>query len=232
MHGSNPALRSERTHGKADEIERLRRGRYCRQLREAAGISLETMAKQTFRDKSTLSRFENGRTTPSDVGSLVTQYEGLASPVAVGKQRGGNGMDTWVAVLWGSLALLALIAAVASDETGTDVIRVGAIVAGLATMIFTARAVRYRVISPWLAAAGLLIGGAAVVAVALRVGDPAEGLRGGDGIILLLSATCALLWLKQDIEPQSASSAPTRLLPPRIRQRKVARARNVREIRR
>jgi transcriptional regulator with XRE-family HTH domain len=202
LHGSNPALHAEKTHGKADEVERLRRGRYCRQLREAAGISLETMAKRTFRDKSTLSRFENGRTTPSDVESLITQYEGLVSPVAADTQRGGSGMDTWVAVLWGSLALLALAAAVSPDETGTDVIRVGAIVAGVATMVLTARAVRYRVISPWLAAAGLVIGGGAVVAVALRLGDAAEGVRGGDGIVLLISASCALFWLKQDIEPR------------------------------
>ena len=202
MHGSNPALRVEKNHGKADEVERLRRGRYCRQLREAAGISLETMAKRTFRDKSTLSRFENGKTTPSDVESLMNQYEGLASPVAAQTQRGGSGMDTWVAALWGSLALVALVAAVSSDETGTDVIRAGALVAGLATMVLTARAVLYRVISPWLAAAGLLIGGGAVVAVALHLGDPAAGARGGDGIVLLISASCALLWLKQDIEPR------------------------------
>jgi hypothetical protein len=38
--------------------------------------------------------------------------------------------------------------------------------------------------------------------VALRLGEPAEGLRGGDGILLLISATRALLWLKQDIEPR------------------------------
>jgi hypothetical protein len=55
------------------------------------------------------------------------------------RRNPGNAMDTWVAALWGSLALLALAAAVSSDETGTDVIRVGAIVAGLATMVFTAR---------------------------------------------------------------------------------------------
>ena len=202
LHGGNPVLQREETSGKAGELERLRRGRYCRQLREAAGISLETMAKRTFRDKSTLSRFENGRTTPSDVAALVTQYEGLGSPVAGGTQPNANAMDTWGAVLWGSLAALALAAAALPDDTGTDVIRAGAIVAGLATMAFTARALRYRVLSPWLAAAGLVLGGGAVVAVALRLGDPAEGPRDGDGIILLISATCALLWLKQDIEPR------------------------------
>ena len=202
MQGSNPVLRGEGTQGKAEEAERLRRGRYCRKLREAAGISLETMAKRAFRDKSTLSRFENGRTTPSDVASLVTQYEELGGPVASGAQPSRNAMDAWVAALWGSLALLALTAAVVPDETGADLIRVGAIVAGLATMVFTARALRYGVLSPWLAAAGLVIGGGAVVAVALRLGDSTEGIGAGDGVILLISATCALLWLKQDIEPR------------------------------
>jgi hypothetical protein len=68
LHGSNLVLQGERTHRSADEVERLRRGRYCRQLREAAGIPLETMANRTFRDQSTLSRFENGKTTPADLG--------------------------------------------------------------------------------------------------------------------------------------------------------------------
>ena len=123
-------------------------------------------------------------------------------PLRVGCNSNANAMDAWVAVLWGSLGVLALVAAVLPDDTGTDVIRVGAIVAALATMVFTARALRYRVISPWLAASGLVIGGGSVVAVALRLGDPAQGPRGGDGIILLISATCALLWLKQDVEPR------------------------------
>ena len=202
MHDSNPVLRGERTPGKADEVERLRRGRYCRQQREAAGISLETMAKRTFRDKSTLSRFENGKTSPADVGTLVTQYEALGDPIESEVQLNGNKMDAWVALLWGSLGLLGLIAAVVSDETGTDVIRVGSIAAALAAMVFTARALRYRVISPWLAASGILIGGAAVIAVAIRLGDPAQRLHGGDGIVLLIAAACALLWLKQDVEPR------------------------------
>ena len=200
MHGSNPVLRGEEMSGKAGDLERARRGRYCRQLREAAGISLETMAKRAFRDKSTLSRFENGKTTPADLEALVTQYEGLGDPVEGELQKGGNATDAWVVALWGSLALLGLGAAVLPDETGTDVVRVGAIVAGLATMIFTARALRYGVVSPWLCASGLLIGGGAVLAVALRLGEPAEGLRGGDGILLLIAAACALLWLKQDVE--------------------------------
>jgi hypothetical protein len=36
--------------------------------------------------------------------------------------------------------------------------------------------------------------------VALHVGDPAHGVRGGDGIVLLLASACALIWLKQDVE--------------------------------
>lgn len=200
MHGSNPVLRGEKSHGSADELERVRRGRYCRQLREAAGISLETMANRTFRDKSTLSRFENGKTTPADLASLITQYEGLGDPIAGSAQRSGNSSDASVAVLWGSLALLALVAAVVSDDTGVDLIRVGGIVAGTVTIVLTARALRYRVISPWLGAAALIILGGSVIAVALRVGDPAQGLRGGDGIVLLLAAACALIWLKQDVE--------------------------------
>lgn len=148
MHGSNPALRGERADGKADELERVRRGRYCRQLREAAGISLQTMANRTFRDKSTLSRFENGKTTPADVGSLITQYEALGDPVAAATQRSSNATDVWIAALWDSLALFALVAAVVPDDTGADVIRVGAIVAALATTTLTVRALRYRAISP------------------------------------------------------------------------------------
>jgi transcriptional regulator with XRE-family HTH domain len=200
LHGSNPVLRGEKSHGSADELERVRRGRYCRQLREAAGISLETMANRTFRDKSTLSRFENGKTTPADLASLITQYEGLGDPIAGSAQRSGNSSDASVAVLWGSLGLLALVAAVVSDDTGVDLIRVGGIVAGTVTIVLTARALRYRVISPWLGAAALIILGGSVIAVALRVGDPAQGLRGGDGIVLLLAAACALIWLKQDVE--------------------------------
>lgn len=199
MHGSNPALRGERADGKADELERVRRGRYCRQLREAAGISLQTMANRTFRDKSTLSRFENGKTTPADVGSLITQYEALGDPVAAATQRSSNATDVWIAALWGSLALFALVAAVVPDDTGADVIRVGAIVAALATTTLTVRALRYRAISPWLGAAGLVIGGGSAVAVALRLGET-SGLRGGDGIVLLVSAVCALIWLRQDVE--------------------------------
>jgi Helix-turn-helix domain len=200
LHSSNPTLRGERADGKADELERVRRGRYCRQLREAAGISLETMAKRTFRDKSTLSRFENGKTTPADAGRLITQYEDLADPVAGAPQPSGNGLDAAVALLWGSLAVLALVAAVVPDDTGVDVIRVGAIAAGLVTLALTVRAFRYRAISPWLGAAGILILGGAIIATALHIGDPAQGLRGGDGIVLLVSATCALMWFKQDVE--------------------------------
>jgi transcriptional regulator with XRE-family HTH domain len=199
LHGSNPVLQREKTHGKADELERVRRGRYCRQLREAAGISLQTMANRTFRDKSTLSRFENGKTTPADLGSLITQYEALGDPVAGATQRSSNATDAWIAGLWGSLALLALVAAVVPDDTGADVIRVGAIVAAIATLILTLRALRYRVISPWLGAAGLVIGGGSAVAVALRLGETSAGLRGGDGIVLLVSAVCALIWFKQDV---------------------------------
>jgi hypothetical protein len=32
------------------------------------------------------------------------------------------------------------------------------------------------------------------------VGEAAQGLRGGDGIVLLLAAACALIWFKQDVE--------------------------------
>src|SRR3954454_11215166 len=200
LHGSNPALRGEETGGKADEVERVRRGRYCRQLREAAGISLETMASRTFRDKSTLSRFENGKTTPADVGSLLTQYEGLGDPVAAEVQRSSNSTDGWMAVLWCSLGLFALVAAVVPDDTGVDVIRVGGIAAGLATIVCVIRALGYRVISAWLGAAALLSLGGPLIVVALRVGDPAQGIRGGDGIVLLLASACALIWLKQDVE--------------------------------
>jgi transcriptional regulator with XRE-family HTH domain len=200
LHGSNPVLRGETTDGKADELERVRRGRYCRQLREAAGISLETMANRTFRDKSTLSRFENGKTTPADVASLVTQYEELGDPVAGAAQRSANATDGWMAALWCSLGLLALVAALVSDDTGVDVIRVGAIVAGLVTIVLTIRALRYRVISPWLGAAALLCLGGPLIVVALHVGDPAQGVRGGDGIVLLLASACSLIWLKQDVE--------------------------------
>jgi transcriptional regulator with XRE-family HTH domain len=202
LHGSNPVLRGEKSHGKADEVERLRRGRYCRQLREAAGISLETMANRTFRDKSTLSRFENGKTTPSDVGSLVTQYEELGDPVAGAAQRSSTSTDGYIAALWGSLGLLALLAAVVPDDTGVDVIRVGGIAAGIVTIVLTARALRYRVISPWLGAGGLVIYVGALVALALHLGEPAQGLRGGDGIILLIGSACTLLWFKQDVEPR------------------------------
>jgi transcriptional regulator with XRE-family HTH domain len=200
LHGSNPALREERTHGKAEEIERLRRGRYCRQLREAAGISLETMASRTFRDKSTLSRFENGKTTPADVGPLLTQYEELDDPVAAGTQRTSNSTDGRVAALWVSLGLFALVSGLLPDDTGVDVIRVGAIAAGLVTIVLTMRALRYRVISPWLGAAALLSLGGPVIVVALRLGDSAQGVRGGDGLVLLLASACALIWLKQDVE--------------------------------
>jgi transcriptional regulator with XRE-family HTH domain len=200
LHGSNPMLRGERTHGKADEVERLRRGRYCRQLREAAGISLETIANRTFRDKSTLSRFENGKTTPADLASLVTQYEELGDPVAGAAQRSSNWTDGWVAALWVSLGLLALVAALVPDDTGVDVIRVGAIVVAVVTITLTMRALRFRVISPWLGAAALLSLGGPLVVVALHVGDPAQGVRGGDGIVLLLASACALIWLKQDVE--------------------------------
>ena len=200
MHGSNPSLRAERSDRKADEVERLRRGRYCRQLREAAGISLETMANRTFRDKSTLSRFENGKTTPADLGSLLTQYEELGDPVAASAQRSNNSTDGRVAVLWVSLGLIALVSALVPDDTGVDVIRVAAIAAGLVTIVLMMRALRYRVISPWLGAAALLSLGGPVIVVALRLGDPAQGLRGGDGIVLLLASACALIWLKQDVE--------------------------------
>jgi transcriptional regulator with XRE-family HTH domain len=200
LHSSNRVLHGGKGHGSVDELERVRRGRYCRQLREAAGISLETMAKRTFRDKSTLSRFENGKTSPADVASLITQYEGLGDPVAGATQRSGNSTDAWVAVLWGSLALLALVAAVVSDDTGVDVIRVGAIVAGVVTIVLTAWALRYRVISPWLGAAALILLGGSVIAVALRVGDPSQGLRGGDGVLLLLASVCTLIWFRQDVE--------------------------------
>ena len=200
MHGSNPVLRGERTPGKADEVERLRRGRYCRQLREAAGISLETMANRTFRDKSTLSRFENGKTTPADVGSLITQYEELGDPVAVTAQRSNTSTDGRVAALWVSLGLIALVSGLVPDDTGVDVIRVGAIAAGIVTIVLVIRALRYRVISPWLGAAALLCLGGPAIVVALHVGDPAQGVRGGDGIVLLLASACALIWLKQDVE--------------------------------
>lgn len=200
MHGSNPALHAERTHGKADEVERLRRGRYCRQLREAAGISLETMAGRTFRDKSTLSRFENGKTTPADVGSLLTQYEGLGDPVAAIAQRSGNSSDGWVAVLWVSLGLLALASGLVPGDTGVDVIRVGALALSSITIVFTIRALRYGVISPWLGAAAILALGGPLIVVAFHVSDPAQGVRGGDGIVLLLASACALIWLKQDVE--------------------------------
>jgi hypothetical protein len=36
--------------------------------------------------------------------------------------------------------------------------------------------------------------------VAIRVGDPSQGLRGGDGIVLLLASVCTLIWFKQDVE--------------------------------
>ena len=160
------------------------------------------MAKKTFRDKSTLSRFENGKTTPADVGTLVTQYEAVGDPVESEVQLSSNAMDAWVAGLWGSLGVLGLVAAVVPDDTGTDVIRVGALIAAVASMVFTARALRYRVISPWLGASGIVIGGGSVLAVALRLGEPAQGLNGGDGIVLLIAAACALLWLKQDVEPR------------------------------
>jgi hypothetical protein len=200
LHGSNPALHAERTYGKADEVERLRRGRYCRQLREAAGISLETMAGRTFRDKSTLSRFENGKTTPADVGSLLTQYEGLGDPVAAIAQRSGNSSDGWVAVLWVSLGLLALASGLVPGDTSVDVIRVGGLALGIVTIVFTIRALRYGVISPWLGAAAILSLGGPAIVVALHLGDPAQGVRGGDGIVLLLASACALIWLKQDVE--------------------------------
>lgn len=200
LQDSNPVLRGEGSHTKADDVERLRRGRYCRQLREAAGISLETMAKRTFRDKSTLSRFENGKTTPADVGSLVTQYEGLGDPVAGAVQGTTNSTDAWIAGLWGSLGLLALVAAVVPDDIGVDVVRVGAATAGIATIAFMVRALRYRVISNWLGAAGLIILGGSVIAVVLRLGESAQGLRGGDGIVLLLASACGLIWLKQEVE--------------------------------
>jgi hypothetical protein len=200
LHGSNPSLQGERTDGKADELERVRRGRYCRQLREVAGISLETLSNRTFRDKSTLSRFENGKTTPADLASLVTQYEELGDPVVGAAQRSSNATDGWIALLWVSLGLLALVSGLVPDDTGVDVIRVGAIVAAVVTITLTIRALRYRVISPWLGAAALLSLGGPLVVVALRLGDPAQGVRGGDGIVLLLASACALIWLKQDVE--------------------------------
>jgi hypothetical protein len=158
------------------------------------------MANRTFRDKSTLSRFENGKTTPADVGSLVTQYEGLGDPVAGAVQPSANSIDGWIAALWGSLGLLALVAAVLEDDTGVDVIRVAAIVAGIVTITLMVRALRHRVISPWLGAAALMLLGGAAIAVAFRLGDDAQGLRGGDGILLLLACACALIWLKRDVE--------------------------------
>jgi hypothetical protein len=200
LHGSNPALHGERTHAKADEVERIRRGRYCRQLREAAGVSLETMASRTFRDKSTLSRFENGKTTPADVESLLTQYEGLADPVAATTQRSGNASDGWVAVLWVSLGLLALASGLVPGDTGLDVIRVGGIALSSVTIVLTIRALHYRAISPWLGAAAMLGLGGPLVVVAFHIGDAAQGVRGGDGIVLLLASACALIWLKQDVE--------------------------------
>lgn len=200
MHGSNPALREERSHAKAEEVERLRRGRYCRQLREAAGISLETMANRTFRDKSTLSRFENGKTTPADFGLLLTQYEELGDPVATSAQRTSNLSDRWVAALLVSLGFIALLSGLVPDEDGVDVIRVGAIAVVLVTIALMIRALRYRVISPWLGAAALLCLGGPAIVVAVRLGDPAQGVRGGDGIVLLLASACALIWLKQDVE--------------------------------
>ena len=202
MHGSNPALRGEKTHGKADELVRIRLGRYCRQRRETAGVSLEAMAKRTFRDKSTLSRFENGKTTPVDVESLLTQYEGLGDPVVGTVQGSANTSDGSVAALWGSLGVLAFAAAVVPDDTGVDVIRVGGIVAGLAAIALTLRALYHRVISPWLGATALFCLGGGLIAVAIRLGDPSQDLRGGDGIVLLLAAACALIWFKQDVEPR------------------------------
>jgi hypothetical protein len=200
LHGSNPALHAERTHAKVDEVERIRRGRYCRQLREAAGVSLETMASRTFRDKSTLSRFENGKTTPADVESLLTQYEGLADPVAAATQRSGNASDGWVAVLWVSLGLLALVSGLVPGNTGLDVIRVGGIALSSVTIVLTIRALHYGAISPWLGAAAMLCLGGPLVVVAFHIGDAAQGVRGGDGIVLLLASACALIWLKQDVE--------------------------------
>jgi hypothetical protein len=97
------------------------------------GVSSTT--NRTFRDKSTLSRFENGKTTPADVASLVTQYEELGAPVAGAAQRSANATDGWMAALWCSLGLLALVDALVPDDTGVDVIRVGAIVAGLVTIV-------------------------------------------------------------------------------------------------
>jgi transcriptional regulator with XRE-family HTH domain len=199
LHGSNPVLRGGRTDGKADELERVRRGRYCRLLREAAGISLETMANRTFRDKSTLSRFENGKTTPADVASLITQYEELGDPGAGATQQ-TNATDGWMAALWCSLGLLALVAALVPDDTGVDVIRVGAIAGAIVTIVLTMRALRYLVISPWLGAAALLCLGGPLIVVALHGGDLAQGVRGGDGIVLLLASACALIWMKQDVE--------------------------------
>jgi transcriptional regulator with XRE-family HTH domain len=200
LHGSNPALHGERTHGKPDEVERIRRGRYCRQLREAAGISLETMARRSFRDKSTLSRFENGKTTPADVGSLLAQYEELGDPVAAISQRSSNSSDGWVAVLWVSLGLLALASGLVPGDTGLDVIRVGGLALGVVTIVLTIRALHYGVISPWLGAAAMLALGGPAIVVAFHIGDPAQGVRGGDGIVLLLASACALIWLKQDVE--------------------------------
>ena len=31
---------------------------------------------------------------------------------------------------------------------------------------------------------------------------PPKASNGGDGIVLLIAAACALLWLKQDVEPR------------------------------
>jgi transcriptional regulator with XRE-family HTH domain len=200
LHGSNPVLQGERTHAKAYEVERLRRGRYCRQLRAATGISLETMANRTFRDKSTLSRFENGKTTLADVGALLTQYEELGDPVAATPQRSNNSTDGRIAALWVSLGLIALVSGLVPDDTGVDVIRVGAIAAAVVTIVLVIRALRHRVISPSLGAAALLALGGPAIVVAVRLGDPAQGVRGGDGIVLLLASACAMIWLKQDVE--------------------------------
>jgi hypothetical protein len=158
------------------------------------------MAERTFRDKSTLSRFENGKTTPADVDSLLTQYEELSDPVAATAQQTSTATDGRVAVLWVSLGLVALVSGVVPDNTGVDVIRVAAIAAGLVTMVLIIRALRYRVISPWLGAAALLCLGGPAVVVAFHLGDAAQGVRGGDGIVLLLASACAVMWLHQDVE--------------------------------
>ena len=158
------------------------------------------MASRTFRDKSTLSRFENGKTTPADVGTLLAQYEELGDPVAAIAQRSSNSSDGWVAVLWVSLGLLALASGLVPGDTGVDVIRVGGLALGIATIVLTIRALHYRVISPWLGAATILALGGPAIVVAFHVGDPAQGVRGGDGIVLLLASACALIWLKQDVE--------------------------------